>query len=334
MSGLNIMLKNTSINVILFIVLQFVSAALVQAAISKELLDKANNGDSNAQYTIARAYELGKRMKTDKKKAIEWYTKAADQGHLEAGYRLGLIYYKGIGGYKIDLKKAFHYISMAAKGNHKRSQAHMAKMYENGDGIGKDKTFSDYWYEQAFNDEIQPLQEYLREQKDKLSSKPAKTAVAAKPIRKKPKSKSKPRPVAEVDLFKSLAKRKWLQNNQPSKYLKSSRTTCKYKKKKISCTSSILKGLHSSGLYKYKLKSIITRGNTADDIQIVYRKRYLMVPEEEIGGYDDEDAGNKKQNLLTLGWEKNSHTITCKFETDYSVLCRPPGEDAFYIKAK
>lgn len=317
-----------------FVLLQFTFSIFVQAAVSQELLDKANNGDSNAQYSIARAYQLGKRMKTDKGKALKWYTKAANQGHLEASYRLGLIYYKGIGGYEIDLKKAFKYISQAAKANHKRSQAHMAKMYENGDGIRKDDTFSNYWYEQAFNDEIQPLNEYLKEQKRKNISKPVRRVVAKKVVAKK-----KPKPhvatkSGHIDLFKTIYTREWSQRNQPSVFLNSSSTTCKYKSSKISCTSSQLKGIHSSGLYKYKLKSIITRGGNSDNIQIVYRKRYLMVPEEDIGGYDDEDSGNKKQDLLTLGWEKNSHTIACQFETDYSILCRPPGKDAFYIKAK
>ena len=328
-------LKKTYIRIVSFILFQFVAVMLVHAEIAKELLDKANNGDADAQYSIARAYQLGKRMKTDKQKSLKWYTKAADQGHLEAGYRLGLIYYKGIGGYKTDLSKAFKYISMAAKGNHKRSQAHMAKMYENGDGIRKDKTFSDYWYEQAFNAEIQPLNEYLREKRGELASKPVKKAKVVKPVRKKPKSVSKARPVAEKDLFKSLAKSKWLQNNQSSMYVKSSSTTCKYTRKKISCVSSTLKGLHSTGVYKYKIKSIITRGNTDDDIQIVYRKRYTMVPEESIGGYDDDDEpATNKQAGLKLGWEKSSHIIACQFETDYSILCRPPGEDAFYITAK
>lgn len=316
------------------ICLPFLMVTNVSAEIAADVLSAANKGDANAQFSIARSYELGKRVKSDKKKAIKWYTKAARQGHHEASYRLGLIYYKGIGGYKIDLKQAYNYIAKAANGNHKRSQTHLAKMYQNGDGVTKNKTLSDYWYDQAFNTNIQPLDAYLsaKNREGKAPSNIKNDPVVKKTISKQKKSK----PVVKRGLKKfpaSVLSESWLENNKPSIYLKSSKTNCKKKGKKITCSSSTRKGRHPTGLYTYRVKSIITKGGSSKELKVVYRKLYLSVPEESVGGYDDEDTP-VTNNALVTGWEKSSHKLSCKFESAGSILCRAVGEDAFYIKAK
>jgi len=326
--------KKELIRLICIICVPFFLVTNVSAEIPADVLNAANKGDANAQFSVARSYQLGKRVKSDKKKAIEWYTKAANQGHLEASYRLGLIYYKGIGGYKIDLKQAYKYISKAANGNHKRSQTHLAKMYDKGHGVTKNETLSDYWYDQAYNSKIQPLDVYLSEKK---SEGKAPSNIKNDPVVKKTISKQKKSsPVVKRDVIKfpgSVLSKSWKENNKPSVYLKSSSTNCKKKGKKLSCTSSKRKGRHSTGLYTYKVKSIITKGESSKEFKVVYRKLYLSVPEESVGGYDDEDAP-ADDNKLTTGWEKSSHKLSCKFESGRSILCRAVGEDAFYIKAK
>jgi len=318
-------------------VLPFLLISNASAQIAADLLKAAEKGDANAQYSIARSYQLGKRVKSNKKKAIEWYTKAADQGHLEAGYRLGLIYYKGIGGYKIDLKKAYKYISIAANGNHKRSQTHLAKMYERGHGVAKNEMLSDYWIDQAFSTDIEPLDSYLADREDEGEASPD---IANDPVVKKTILKQKeaaPVSKKKVVVFEkfpaSVLAKSWKENNKPSVYLKSSQTKCKKKGDKIFCTSSKGKGRHQTGIYTYKVRSIITEGASYKDFEIEYRKLYLSVPEESVGGYDDEEEAVSTNRLVT-GWEKSSHKLKCKFESSTSVLCRAVGEDAFYIKAR
>jgi len=328
--------KKELIRLASIIFLPVLLVANVAAEIPADLLNDAKKGDANAQFSVARSYELGKRVKSDKKKALEWYTKSAEQGHLEASYRLGLIYYKGIGGYKIDLKQAYKYISKAASGNHKRSQTHLAKMYENGDGVTKNKVLSDYWYDQSFNSNIQSLDAYLNAKKSEGS---APSNIKNDPVVKKTISKqkkSKPKPVVKRAAKKfpaSVLSENWLEDNKPSIYLKSSTTNCKKKGNKVSCTSAKRKGRHPTGLYTYKVKSIITKGASSKELKVVYRKLYLSVPEESVGGYDDEDE-SADDNRLTAGWEKSAHKLSCKFESARSILCRAVGEDAFYIKAK
>lgn len=324
----------------LFFLVFFLLTLSANAEIPADLMSSAEKGDANAQYSVARSYELGKRVKSDRKKSLKWYSKSADQGHLEASYRLGLIYYKGIGGYKTDFEKAFKYLSQAAKGNHKRSQTHLAKMYENGDGVDKSEVLSDYWYEQAFSSKMQTLDEFIKGRSGETSEE---TPVAQKKeevdnVVNKTSSSSVENNTAKRTSSASfpelILSNRWRQNGKPSEFLRSKLTSCKNKGKKVICTSGKIKGLHKTGLYKYKVKSIITKAGSGKDIQIVYRKLYVSVPEESVGGYDDIDEQADSSQQLSLGWEKSSHTIPCRIESGSSVLCRPVGEDAFYLKAR
>lgn len=317
-----------------FVLLQLFFASLVHAALPADVLESAEKGKASAQYSIARSYELGNRVKSDNAKAIEWYAKAADQGHVDAAYRLGLIYYKGVGGFKINLNKAFRYISQAANKNHKNSQANLAKMYENGDGVKRNEELSDYWYEQAFTAEIQSFDEYIKKQSrssDTVPTKPKKAVAVVKTWKPNPPIPSRK---AKLKFPKSITNFEWFEKSKASAYLSSPKVECKAKRKKLVCSSSKLRGKHATGIYRYKVKSIITAQRNSKDINITYRKLYTSVPAESEGGYDDDDEESTKTNQLVVGWEQKSHSLSCRFENAKTILCRPVGEDAFYIKAK
>lgn len=63
------------------------------SANSSKLKRKARNGDAFAQYSYG-AYCL---MKDDDKEAVKWLQKAADQGHLDAEYSMGILLLNGRG---------------------------------------------------------------------------------------------------------------------------------------------------------------------------------------------------------------------------------------------
>lgn len=44
----------------------------------------ADEGHSNAQYKLGIMYEKGQGVDQDMTKAVEWYTKAAKNGHIDA----------------------------------------------------------------------------------------------------------------------------------------------------------------------------------------------------------------------------------------------------------
>ena len=51
-------------------------------------------------------YDKGEGVPQDYKEAVKWYTKAAEQGDVDAQYNLGLMYYNGEGVPK-DLVQAY-----------------------------------------------------------------------------------------------------------------------------------------------------------------------------------------------------------------------------------
>jgi hypothetical protein len=59
----------------------------------------------------------GKGVPEDKKEAVKWYRKAADQGHRSAQYYLGAMYYYGEGVPKDDVEAYKWYSLSAAQGN-------------------------------------------------------------------------------------------------------------------------------------------------------------------------------------------------------------------------
>jgi hypothetical protein len=64
-------------------------SADVQARIFNYFLDRAENGDASAQFIVGFRYESGSGTERDMKKAMDWYTKAAAQGHEQARERIG-----------------------------------------------------------------------------------------------------------------------------------------------------------------------------------------------------------------------------------------------------
>ena len=75
----------------------------------------AEQGHAEAQYRLGVCYANGKGVRKDTAEAAAWYRKAAEQGHAEAQYRLGVCYANGYG-VKKDLAQAIEWYRKAAKG--------------------------------------------------------------------------------------------------------------------------------------------------------------------------------------------------------------------------
>ena len=52
---------------------------------------QAKAGDPQAQYQLGRAFAQGEEVPQDKAEAVRWYRKAAEQGHLDAQNKLGVM---------------------------------------------------------------------------------------------------------------------------------------------------------------------------------------------------------------------------------------------------
>jgi soluble lytic murein transglycosylase-like protein len=92
---------------------------------------KANQGDADAQFNLALLYYTGVGIPRDPKQAVYWYIKAAEQGHVNAQYKLGSLYLDGDGKeVPQDLKQAFFWYTKAADQGHYFAQENRGKILE------------------------------------------------------------------------------------------------------------------------------------------------------------------------------------------------------------
>jgi len=87
--------------------------AIVPASPLAELQRKAQQGNLDAQYTLAMKYLNGDGVASDIAVALKWLRKSVDGGQLRAEYQLGLLYRDGIGVPK-DLELALRWLRVAA----------------------------------------------------------------------------------------------------------------------------------------------------------------------------------------------------------------------------
>lgn len=88
----------------------------------------AERGSAEAQFQLARYYELGREIAPDMKEAVRWYRSAAEQAYPDAQYYLGMLHYYGIG-VEADAVLASSLVKAAAGQGHegaKRELGHMS----------------------------------------------------------------------------------------------------------------------------------------------------------------------------------------------------------------
>ena len=79
----------------------------------KEFTKSAEQGNAQAQFSLASMYYNGQGVPQDYKQAAKWYTKAAEQGKASAQYILGLMYAAGQGVLQDDVY-AHMWLNLAA----------------------------------------------------------------------------------------------------------------------------------------------------------------------------------------------------------------------------
>jgi TPR repeat protein len=109
----------------------------------------AEQGYAPAEYMYGGIFREG-RWK-DAKQLVYWWTKAAEQGNVNAQLWLGAFYEQGQYGIERDYSKAFKWLSMAAKQGEPDAQVTVGQMYENAEGVPQDYGLAAYWYRKAAN---------------------------------------------------------------------------------------------------------------------------------------------------------------------------------------
>ena len=99
----------------------------------KQWRDPAIKGDPDAQFNMGQAYKMGRGVKTDLNIALDWYKKAAAQGHLQAADSYGhLLHYQG------KVPESLPYLQASADRGDPRAQYLLATELFNGVHIGKE----------------------------------------------------------------------------------------------------------------------------------------------------------------------------------------------------
>lgn len=79
-----------------------------------ELLDKAANGDREAQFALGLMYYQGDGVEENHYEAADWWYRAAENGHSKAQFLIGVAYCSG-DGVKQDKNEGIKWIKMAAE---------------------------------------------------------------------------------------------------------------------------------------------------------------------------------------------------------------------------
>ena len=108
----------------------------------------AREGDSRAQYRLARMIANGVGTRKDDRAALHWYRQAAEQGSVESRSELALRYSLGRG-VRQNHSRAAHWYGLLAEDGHVNAQYLLAGMFNQGRGVAKDLPRAVYWYRRA-----------------------------------------------------------------------------------------------------------------------------------------------------------------------------------------
>ena len=108
----------------------------------------AEIGNAEAQLAEGNYFWNGNATRPDHRKAVFWWTKAANQGNAEAQCSLGLMYLDGEG-IPQDFEKAIIWLRKAAEQDWYVAQERLGTIYEAGLGVTKDEIQAYMWYNLA-----------------------------------------------------------------------------------------------------------------------------------------------------------------------------------------
>ena len=108
----------------------------------------AQKGNAEAQFKVGEMYETGFGVKEDKTEAANWITKAADQGHETAGFKL-LFWDIEKNGVTDANKGKLEALRAKANEGNAQAQYYVGKMYSRGVGVERDSGKALDWLNKA-----------------------------------------------------------------------------------------------------------------------------------------------------------------------------------------
>lgn len=109
----------------------------------------ADAGQAAGYYRLGRVYELGRDVEKDLFEAARQYQIAAEQGHAEAQYSLGLILSGAVPDSPHNARKSYSWFREAAEQQHPMAAYFLAMCFESGNGTEKSSELAFDWYRRA-----------------------------------------------------------------------------------------------------------------------------------------------------------------------------------------
>ncbi|MCP4035379.1 MAG: sel1 repeat family protein [bacterium] len=130
----------------------FVASFSTRGHASEELASAvrlANAGDLEGMYSLGRLYELGREVDRDLLEAARQYRRAAERGHAEAQFALGLLLVGALPDAPRDEGKSFVWFQEAAQQGHPTAAYFLGMSYESGVGTRASSERAFDWYRRA-----------------------------------------------------------------------------------------------------------------------------------------------------------------------------------------
>lgn len=106
----------------------------------------AETGQAQEQYELGQAYLTGQGVEKDEEKALLWFARAADNGHPDAQYIMGVNELEASGEDSQRRRDAYSLLESAADQGQSDAMKLIAKAYYEGDAVSRDLAWSSRWY--------------------------------------------------------------------------------------------------------------------------------------------------------------------------------------------
>lgn len=130
----------------MLVLLLFAVLAFGQLPDLKETRERAEQGDAEAQYSLAVMHDMGIGAPKNYSESGKWYARAAAQGIAEAQFQLAVRYYEHSKQSKENYTKAFSWFYKAATQGMAEAQYNVALMYQLGRGVPTNRVEAYKWY--------------------------------------------------------------------------------------------------------------------------------------------------------------------------------------------
>jgi len=145
----------------------FSTRIIAQVVYNEQLVQKAKNGDAEAQNNLGWCYWAGSGVDQDYEKAVYWYEKAASQDNAMAQYNLAICYGNGYGVAK-NIKESVKWFGKSADKGNSEARYQYALYLLNGTYVAKDTLAALAYMEAAFRNCSSSKKQEYGKRKEKI----------------------------------------------------------------------------------------------------------------------------------------------------------------------